>query len=178
MNCSGSTSLCNALNILGIPSVHQRTKDNVDLEYLAEENIKKQNKLFYPYDLEYQGFCDFSGFRFYKNLYESYPNSKFILTLRPVDDWVRSRLKLEKDIQHEKYKKNISETVLNVFSTKLKLRYLNNLEEVRNFFSDKSSSYLELRICEGESWDKLCNFLNKEIPNTAFPYLNKSVYKI
>jgi hypothetical protein len=176
MNCSGTTSLCQALNILGIPSLHHTTPNGELLESAIHLNLQNNKLLLDSYDDAYKGFCDFSGETFYEKLYYDYPKAKFIFTIRPIDDWVKSRLKLEHDIRHAKYKKNLNDSVLSVFENKLRNRYKNNLEEIRKFFYDKQRIYLEFRICEGEGWNNLCAFLEKDVPNISFPYLNKSKY--
>ena len=30
-----------------------------------------------------------------------------------------------------------------------------------------------MNITQGDGWDKLCPYLNKDIPDTAFPHSNK-----
>ena len=37
-------------------------------------------------------------------------------------------------------------------------------------------NYLDMNICDnGDGWEKLCKFLDKEIPNIDFPYKNKGM---
>jgi hypothetical protein len=55
--------------------------------------------------------------------------------------------------------------------------YLSFDHRVRSFFRDKPpEKFLELRICDGEGWDKLCPFLGKGIPEIEFPISNKARY--
>ena len=49
----------------------------------------------------------------------------------------------------------------------------NQIKDIRNFFSDKPDQFLEMNICNGDGWDKLCKFLNLQKPNTKFPHYNK-----
>ena len=34
-------------------------------------------------------------------------------------------------------------------------------------------NYLEMNITQGDGWDKLCPYLDKDIPDTIFPHSNK-----
>jgi hypothetical protein len=44
---------------------------------------------------------------------------------------------------------------------------------VRQFFADKpAGKLLELAICEGEGWEKLCPFLDVPVPAVPFPVKN------
>ena len=47
-------------------------------------------------------------------------------------------------------------------------------KQVIAYFKDKPSQLLVMNITEGDGWEKLCKFLNKPIPNKAFPHKNKA----
>jgi hypothetical protein len=53
-------------------------------------------------------------------------------------------------------------------------KYFITGENIKNFFKDKPDQFLELRICEGEGWEKLCPFLDVDVPDFPFPYENKT----
>ena len=38
-----------------------------------------------------------------------------------------------------------------------------NWIKIQNFFRNKKSQYLEIRICEGHGWNELCKFLEKDL---------------
>ena len=42
-----------------------------------------------------------------------------------------------------------------------------------NWLKKHNIDYLELDITKGDKWEKLCKYLDKEIPTQEFPYLNK-----
>ena len=176
-NRSGTTSLTDALNMLGIPCIHFSvdgsgwSKDrNKELEVLINKNQKLKLKYFHTLDHIYQGFSDFNGEMYYKELYKQYPNSKFILTIRTPEDWIKSVITLERSqgrIQHN------SEQEYKTFKNKVD-RYFKKKIEIQEFFNDKPNTYLEMNICNGDGWEVLCNFLGRDIPSVPFPYVNKS----
>ena len=179
-NRSGTSSLSRALNILDIRTAHYTVdgsgwlplmKHTKQLDFFLQRNMKQNNRLFHKLDKRFKGFSDFGGEYYYRTLYRQYPNSKFIFTLRPIEDWIKSNVWMEK-IDH---KKDHYDTEAGEQQRILTLadHYLNYKKEIQEFFKDKPNQYLEMNICNGDGWQKLCNFLEKEIPEISFPYLNK-----
>lgn len=175
-NRSGTTSLVSALNILGIPSLHYsideswwRKNNTQELEFIINENKKQGLKYFHTLDNTYQGFSDFYGEIYYKDLYKQYPNSKFILTIRPPEDWISSVITTERN-QRRFYSNTKGE--YKAFKRKID-HYFKKRDEIREFFKDNPNQYLEMNICDGDGWKVLCNFLGKEIPKTPFPFENQ-----
>ena len=54
-------------------------------------------------------------------------------------------------------------------------RYETHNAIVREFFKNKNN-YIELCWENGDDWNKLCKFLNIEIPSLPFPHANRGVY--
>ena len=170
---AGSTSLTKALNLLDIPTLHYFTSNNkTRLKKIIERNKKFNKQLFAGIDDDYQGFSDFSGEHYYQTLYTQYPNSKFIFTTRPFSDWFKSYIILEKRIKPELFKTNESTKLMYTFAIN---KYFKRGKEIKNFFKDKTNQFLELKICEGEGWEKLCPFLDVDIPDCLFPHENKTL---
>ena len=196
MICAGSTSLCEALNILGIPSLHWEGPgpDYRELETdVIPENIKSNRRLFYPYDEQFTGFLDFNGQLVYKTLYEMYPKSKFIFTWRANLPWLNSALRLNQNrwrtgepvyvdsgpnrisMVNSNFSQDMPKNFL-VLKMKDMQNYWNELnQEIPEFFKD-DPRFLEMRICDGnnDGWEKLCNFLEKDIPDVEFPKLKSN----
>ena len=191
MICAGSTSLCEALNILGIPSLHFRGPEGKIFETeVIPENIKSNRRLFYPYDQQFTGFLDFNGRYFYKTLYEMYPDSKFIYTWRAYEPWLKSTLRLSQNqwregipvrvghIDQQTLLINNNRDIANQYMPEKELalvkqdkqRYWKKNQEIPDFFKN-DPRFLEMRICDGDNggWGELCNFLEKDIPNVDFP---------
>ena len=192
-NKSGSSSLSAALNMLGIPTLQHEYKDyqnNITLiSSIIEENKKNNRKLFYGLDETYCGFSDFRGEEYFRELYAQYPDSKFILTIRPLEDWLKSverwqsKKRLFRGIANATKNNNIEKAryyrdQLNApFNKKHKIKYYRNYKkQIRDFFKDKPDQFLELRICEGEGWPELCSFLNLDQPSVDFPRRNVNIF--
>ena len=47
------------------------------------------------------------------------------------------------------------------------------MRKVRHYFARRDSDFLEMNICGGEGWDKLCAFLDLATPATPFPHANE-----
>lgn len=170
-NKSGTTSLCSALNILGIPSIHYYSPNGLRIKKIIEKNISSKKRLLESLDDKYFGFSDFSGQSYYQQLYDQYPNSKFIFTIRNADDWIKSL------VNHKLNNREIHKREIGERNKKLLKRYEKNSAEIREFFSPYKDQFLEMRICDGEGWEVLCPFLGLEIPSVPFPYENKTLYK-
>ena len=191
MICAGSTSICKALNILEIPSLHWEVPNGKIFETeIIPENIKFNRRLFYPYDQEFRGFLDFNGRHFYKILYEMYPDSKFIYTWRAYEPWLNSVLRLKQNLWRSGLPVRIgppnAQVVLinnnrDIIDQDMPEKefalvkkdaedYWKYNQQIPKFFKN-DPRFLEMRICDGDNdgWEKLCNFLGKDIPNMDFP---------
>ena len=51
--------------------------------------------------------------------------------------------------------------------------FRNHHKEVREYFASRKD-YIEIDLIERNKWKVLCEFLNKEIPNTPYPKLHQS----
>jgi len=160
---TGTTSLTEALKILGYSAIHS-------------------TEIYRLYD-EVNAATDTSIAVRYKELDIIFPNSKFILTTRDLNDWLASfeaharklviddldlyrrfefswiRAKLFGKVQFDK----------DLFAQGYKRHY----QDVNDYFRNRPQDILILNICDGEGWPKLCSFLNKPIPSVPFPNLNK-----
>lgn len=178
LNRCGTTSLAKALNILEIPTIHYRIdneawdgNDEYEIETLIQKNKSKKLNLFHGIDKIYKGFIDFNGQRYFDTLYKQYPNSKFIFTYRPAEEWIRSVIKMEKHQYPHLFNKDTLEynRMLEMLS-----RYFNSKIMIEKFFQDKPNNFLKMNILDGDGWKVLCTFLEKDIPqDIPFPHLNK-----
>lgn len=164
---TGTTSLETALRILG----YRVTGPNG----VRDPNIA-QNALFMAKNLvpRFDAFQDNPWPLLFKELDHNYPGSKYILTLRDADKWLNSLLA---------YSGNLStpmrEWIYGCGSPKGNENiYLNRFnqhnQEVLNYFSSRPNDLLTMNIEQGDGWEKLCPFLNKPLPNKAFPHKNKA----
>jgi hypothetical protein len=122
---------------------------------------------------KYDAACDVSIVPYYPQLDAAYPGSKFILTVRDVDDWLQS---MESWWRRErKPSEYIIQVRLAVFGVhafhagRLKYVYEKHAADLEKYFAGRPDDLLVLNICGGEGWEKLCPFLNRPAPETSFP---------
>lgn len=147
-----------------IEKILKDTKNNL---ILKKDEIRKWDAL-----------TDTPVTRFYKQIDEGFPNSKFILTTRNIETWLNS---CEKIFNLNEYRTactaQLHKDLYNslVFDrAKFKKAFLKHEKEVFRYFNNREKDLLILNIEEGDGWEKLCNFLKKPIPNKKFPHENKS----
>lgn len=161
---TGTNSIIKALKILGYRSFSFYEWPTIvkkgEKAYL--EKIKKSS---------YDVFADwpFGDGDLYKKIDKAVPKSKFILT-------IRGKKSLQKS--WENYFKNSPRAKKRLENIKEKMEEIEKRNnEIINYFKDNKSKLLIIKIIEGEGWEKLCNFIDKEIPNRPFPHKNIGKYK-
>lgn len=174
---TGTSSLTDALNILGIKSVHYPHDDR------TFDELRGGN-----YNLsileQYQGIVDIPVAPFYAQLDGLYPKSKFILTTREKNAWLAScdthwRLMIEwRDNfpQFKRFHEFISACVYGTLSfnpNRFAYVYDTHVKNVYDYFENRPDDFLVIDICAGEAWEKLCPFLGMEIPDCPFPHANE-----
>lgn len=172
-------SLNEALNMLGYNVIHY-PKDKI----AAKEIMNAQYEL--SILEKYDGITDITVVPFYAQLDKIYPNSKFILTTRNIEDWQRSIKKHYnknnkiKELYQNTHKGNLRRFLrAAVYGTykynyeRMNYVYYQHLKNVKEYFEDKPEKLLIINIPNGEGWEKLCPFLNLDIPKTEFPNWNK-----
>ncbi len=160
LNRAGTSSLSDALNYLGIPSLHHRYQGE-RLPNIIKNNQEKGQRLFYGLE-DYTAFTDFAGWDYYITLDRQYPNSRFIMTYRDLHSWLDSR---------ERHAKKHGNKVNRVRWEK---HYKDKIPKIFNYFKDRKD-FLIINIPNGEGWEKLCPFLGVPVPKVPFPYKNESL---
>lgn len=176
---TGTSSLHQALNMLGYRSVHWR--------------IPATGKLIDRSDyFLFDAFSDTSVCYNFEYLYYAFPNARFIYTERPVESWSRSFLKhfrelgetfeeMKENMRRHKYKKygvdwDIVHRTLYFNQDSPEDAYAAFDERVRLFFSDKPPDrLLSMNIFAGDGWEKLCGYLDRAVPAGPFPHSNKTI---
>lgn len=176
---TGTTSLHDALEILGYNSGHWRSAHWAK-KIWTEMTIRSRS----PTLERCYALSDLPIPLLYREIDRAYPGSKFILTHRDEKSWLRSvknhwdptknpfRAQWDTDpfthkIHRELYgRKNFD---AGIFLE----RYRRHNKEVREYFKDRPADLLELDIMEGKTWERLCGFL--DIPYPDMPYPNKNI---
>ncbi len=174
---TGTSSLNEALNILGVRSIHYPH----DEQTLAE--LKDGN---YQLSLleKYQGLTDLPAVPFYAQFDRAYPGSKFILTVRESTSWLHScqmhwQLLDQWQDQFPEFKRSHEFLSACVYGTlsfsrdRFAFVYEAHALNVQRYFQDRNEDFLLLDICGGEGWERLCPFLELQKPEVPFPHANE-----
>jgi hypothetical protein len=175
---TGTRSLTFALQILGFDVCHYPTDAETYYELAHGQ-----------YDFavldEHDGITDITVSPYYAQLDKIYPGSKFILTVREKDSWLRSCRNHWWDRpafaegatpERERYMKIRRLLRAAVFGCyefdveRFSWVYDVHLRNVKEHFAGRPESLLILDVCDGEHWGPLCRFLERESPTEPFPH--------
>ena len=170
---TGTTSLARALETLGY-----RTRDYLGVtSYIAGDlsSIDLQE-----ID-ENDAFTDTPIPRFYKQLDKHYPHSKFILTTRDMEGWLKSCKKQFTERMVAMQNDATTQLHTDLYDCfafdpeKYANGYTRHLNGVLNYFKDRPDDLLVVDICGGQqNWLKLSEFLVQPVPDVPFPVTNVS----
>ena len=177
MHKTGTTSLHHALEILGCQSTHWPNPKWPKAVFNDMTEFGCSPLL----DSTYAA-CDLPIPMFYKELDEAYPGAKFILTIRPDGDWLRS---VERHFQHEynpyRHYWDTNGTTHRLHSALFGRktfdravfaeRYRRHNIEVMQYFAQRTEDFLILPTGHAR-WESLCAFLGQPVPNESYPHLN------
>jgi hypothetical protein len=169
LNRCGTTSLTEALNVLGIPAVHHHHRGR-RLAEVARANAAAGRRLFDGLDQQFTAFSDFGGRRTYRLLDTQYPGSRFILTTRELSSWLDSR--------ERKVRDNLAKPVPGPSHRRIDregwARHRAEYEAaLARYFADRPGDLLTIDIPGGQGWPELCAFLDLPVPETPFPNRNR-----
>jgi hypothetical protein len=118
----------------------------------------------------------------YEDLDAAFPGSKFILTLRDVEGWLKS---IERDMGRkvgvQRERSEDRETLLKlkygtaVFDKdKFRKGFHDHEAQVKKYFENRPDDLLVLNITTSAGWEPLCSFLGLPVPELPFPFANKA----
>lgn len=147
---TGTTSLAKSLDLLGIRTLHNKQLYKKQREVESRSKLKPLSTI--------KGYKGFTDTPLEIDLWmRYYPNSLFIDTYRPLQDWLMS---VEKHQAKYRRKFYYGKCMDSWFAWREKLE--DTLYNKENFLS--------ISICCGDGWDKLCEFLEVPIPEVSFPH--------
>ncbi len=98
-----------------------------------------------------------------------YPGNKFILTVRDLDDWLDSRRRhVEQNLERRARGEYAGNNVVVDYPAWREER-LQHDARVRAYFAARPDDLLVLDIAAGDGWQQLCPFLDRPIPDQPFP---------
>lgn len=181
---TGTTSLTRALELLGYRAVHfpvdHATQAEVSTFLRAPADPLRLSLLD-----SVDAITDTPIAATYRALDRAYPGSAFVLTVRDAESWLRScnaywqsaLTRLYAGGVNARYVRLINRHVYGTEhfdSQSFTAAYGRHQAQVHTYFETRGQDLLELDVCGGEGWPKLCSFLRAERPATPFPYANAS----
>lgn len=157
---TGNTSLAQALRILGYTPI------KYPLSFKGLGNI-------------YNAAVDITVIAWLDQLDFNFPDAKWILTVRDIEDWLKSC-----EIFFNRSLSDFDPSIKSFFIETRKVVYgrdtfdrcvwleVYNKHYHRVITKFKPEKLLILNLDNDNSWEKLCSFIEKPIPNVTFPYLN------
>ena len=168
---TGTSSLGEALRQLGYSPIANYTPELLP-------HIKSSNwQAIQNFCQSYQAFEDNPWPLLYRELDEMFPDSKFVLTIRPHDQWLNSVIKHFSDSNTEMrewiYGKGYgtpNEDIKQIYID----RYNNHNKEVLSYFDNRPDDLAVLDWSQGSGWPELCRVLNCSVPKRPFPHTNQA----
>ena len=179
---TGTSSLGEALNVLGIKTIHYPFDNNTYNElYEGQYNLTILN--------EYDGIVDIPVAPYYAQLDKVYPDSKFILTIQDIESWLKSvdkhwELMMQWWHNYPEFKRFHEFIGVAVYGSMLfnkdrfRFVYETHAKNVIDYFKNNKEQFLVIDICAGEGWKELCSFLDLPIPEEPFPHANEWMHKL
>lgn len=185
---TGSTSLAEALTMLGYRTIHFPADPVTQREYSRFFADPGQTLTLSLLD-RYDAITDTPLARVYQQLDRAYPGSKFIWTIREKESWLKScELWWARSVVP--FMENDHQRVLGPFmrlvgeatygtaffdATLFSQTYDAHMSEVPGYFRGRDQDLLTLNICAGEGWAGLAPFLDAALPDREFPHRNEMI---
>ncbi len=175
---TGTKSLATALNQLGVKT-----------RWFPHDSRTHRQLMCGDYRLavldEYDGITDTPAAAFYPQFDQHFPGSKYILTTRDKQAWLRScRNHWQRtrsgppsffSARWRKFGAYIDAVIYGCVQfdeTRFSYAYDVHQRNMQHFFRNRPEDLLVMDFEQGDGWQKLCPFLGLSIPETPFPRVN------
>lgn len=175
---TGTQSLTAALRVLGFSVVHYPT-DAGTLETLVRGDAR------FPLLEQHDGIADITVAPYFVDLAARYPDSRFILTLRERESWLRScrghfgarpafeaadSEALRVQLAVRRFLRAAVYATYDFHEARFLQAYERHVATVRQHFATQPGRLLELDITAGDGYAKLAPFLGRPVPDQPFPH--------
>lgn len=160
---TGTTSLEIALRKLGYRVCGEVGGYRADLtrRERIEDALRKSAR--------FDAFNDFPWNILYRELDAAFPGSKFILTVRDKDRWIRSCSRHYATLKRPALKTVFGAPTPKENERRFKDALTRHNDEARAYFQGRPEDFLAMNLEAGDSWSELCGFLNQPQPDEPFP---------
>jgi hypothetical protein len=170
LNKTATTTLAEALSILGFDVLHW---GGTEVHAAVMAAVEAGEPLVSRLDPRHDAFFDIGVLsRRFVLLDDQYPGSRFLLTVRPLEDWLDSRRRHVRTNQARKAAGEYDGTFLEIDEPKWRAEWELHLERVHDYFGARAD-LLELDVTADPTWGRLCRFLDRPEPDVPFPWLNR-----
>jgi len=119
---------------------------------------------------------------FFTELDKRYPGSKFVLTSRDLESWLKSVQKhwTRNPLRNDpvgRYRMTLRVAMYGSHGySEMRYRqvYDTHTRLIEWYFKDRPADLLVMDIIAGDGWEKLCPFLSLPVPEVPFPWANKA----
>jgi Sulfotransferase domain len=168
---TGTTSLSKALHRLGYDTIHAP----LSIIKRANGRVVLNEKAV----MRYEAMTDSTVAFMYKELDAAFPGSKFVLTVRDVENWILSMRRVRKVYPILLMIPKVSQLFHEAFGdgypndeAAMRAKFIRHIQEVRAHFEGRND-LLVMDFAAGDGWEKLCRFLGRPVPDVTFPHNNK-----
>jgi hypothetical protein len=171
LNKTGTLSLHEALTILGYRSLHW---GGPQVRQQVQRALREGRPLLTYLGEHYDTISDLEDITSNFDLADrQYPGSKFILSVRPLADWLDSRRRHVEKNQVRKAHGAYSGRFLDVDPAGWAAEFRKHNARVRTYFQDRPADLLVIDVTAGAGWECLCAFLGRPVPDVPFPWRNR-----
>ena len=170
LNKTGTTSFHDAMTTLGLRSFHW---GGPPIRRLVEAALDEGRPLLEDLDPSIDCFSDIEALTLNFDLLDAqYPGSRFVLTVRPLEDWLDSRRRHVATNVERKAAGDYNGNFLEVDEPAWRELWNTHVDRARTYFAGRDD-YLEIDITAGAGWEPLCRLLGEPVPDAPFPWTNR-----
>ena len=166
LNKTGTATLHEALMILGFRSLHWKARPDDEPADKAVFRAQEEGLPLLTYIAGYDAYSDiWPLIHNFDVLDKQYPGSRFVLTTRDLNAWLESRTRhverndppgAAREVDHDEWRRGFER----------------HHRRVKEHFADRSD-LLVVDITRDPSWEPLCEFLDRPVPDAPFPWANR-----
>jgi Sulfotransferase domain len=170
LNKTGTSSFHAAMEILGLNSLHW---GGPAIRRAVEAALHEGRPLLSHLDPAIDALSDVEPVsKHFDALDEQYPRSSFVLTVRPVDEWIDSRRRhVERNLARQEAGEYHG-SFLVVDEDGWRNEWHSHVDRARRYFAGRPE-FLEVDLTGGVGWEPLCKLLDLPEPSVPFPWANR-----